>query len=90
MIGLSPTQRLEALRDDPALADSHQIIDELLSQYERFLETTNAAEDELITRFLDKAFSGEAMRDAYTFGDSVFKVLNSIGKENRFHRLLVV
>jgi hypothetical protein len=51
MIGLSPTRRLEALRGDPALADSHQIIDDLLAQYERFLETTNASEDDLISRF---------------------------------------
>jgi hypothetical protein len=90
MIGLSPTQRLEAIRDDPDLADSRQIIDDLLSQYVHFLETTNASEGDLIRRFMDKGVSSEYMRAAYKFGDLVFEALNSIGKGNLFHRLLVV
>jgi len=90
MIGLSPTQRLEAMRDDSDLVASRQIIDDLLSQYESFLETTNATKDVLIQRFLDKEMSDAFMEGAYKFGDLVFDALNSIGQGNPFHRLLVV
>ena len=62
----------------------------LLVQYDRFLETTNAEEKELIRRFMDKETSRTYMNAAYTFGDLVFEALTHIGNSNRFHRLLIV
>jgi predicted nucleotidyltransferase len=90
MINLTPTQRLEWLRDQPYLAAAREAINKLLNQYEIFLKTTNAAEKDLIKQFLDRAASGEMMSAAYRFGDLIFEALNSIGNGNRFHRLLVV
>jgi len=90
MIALTPTQRLEWLLKQSHLADAHGAVAKLLIQYERFLATTNAAESELITRFLDKKQSNEYMAASYQFGDSMFEVLNLIGKKSRFHRVLVV
>jgi hypothetical protein len=90
MIGLTPTQRLEWLMKQPYLADSHKTLSNLLDQYEKFLETTNIEEKELIHRFRDKITSQAYMSAAYTFGDLVFEALTSIGKGNRFHRLLIV
>ena len=90
MIRLTPTQRLEWLLAQSDLADAHAAIKKLLDQYEHFLQTTNAEEKELVSRFLDKNTSREYMNNAYKFGDFVFEVLNCIGKGNRFHRLLVV
>ena len=90
MIGLTPTQRLEWLMDQPYLAEAHPAVSRLLDRYERFLETTNAEESELIGRFLDKDTNRTYMNAAYEFGDFVFEALNHIGDGNRFHRLLIV
>ena len=90
MISLTPTERLEWLLDRPDLAQAHSKVRELLDQYERFLETTNAAENELVGRFMDKEKSRSYITAAYQFGDLLFQVLTSIGNENQFHRLLVV
>jgi hypothetical protein len=90
MIELTPTQRLEWLRDQPSISHSYSILDTLLAQYERFLETTNIAEDELIRSFMDKDVSREYMEASGEFGDLVFEALDAIGKRTRFHRFVVV
>lgn len=90
MIDLTPTERLEWILGQPGLAHSHGKVSELLAQYERFLEATNAEEEELVRRFMDKETSKSYVSAAYKFGDLVFEVLTSIGNGNLFHRLLVV
>jgi hypothetical protein len=90
MIRQTPTQRLEWLLSRPELARAHDATRKLLDKYERFLETTNVAEQELINRFLDKKTRQSYMSEAYKFGDLVFDVLTSIGNGSKFHRLLVV
>lgn len=91
MIALSPTQRLEWLRDETKLSDAKLTIEKLLSTYEQFLVTTNAPESDLVGRFMDPKASQAYMKDAYDFGDFVFDALKSIAAEgNRFFRLLVV
>ena len=90
MIRLSPTERLEWLCAEPEFGESHEKTRELLAQYERFLKITNQDEPELVNRFMDKNLSRKYMDQAYEFGDTLFDVLNSIGRGNRFHRLLVV
>jgi predicted nucleotidyltransferase len=90
MIKLTPTERLEWLQGRANLAHARAAIGKLLEQYERFLETTNVPEKELVEKFLDKKTSQSYLGAAYLFGDFVFDALNSIGSGNRFHRLLVV
>lgn len=90
MIQLTPTQRLEWLLAQPNLRHAHGSVGDLLRQYEKFLVETNASEDDLIAKFLDKTVSRRYVQDAYIFGDSLFEVLSKIGSGNRFHRLLVV
>jgi hypothetical protein len=90
MIRFTPTERLEWLCDQPEFAESHENTRKLLGQYERFLRTTNRAEKELVSEFMDKDLSRTYMEQAYEFGDTLFDVLNSIGGGSRFHRLLVV
>lgn len=90
MIKLTPTERLEWLLDRPELKHAHDTIKKLLDQYEKFLRTTNATEDELISEFANKETSKAKMGAAYKFGDLVFEVLTQIGRGNLFHRLLVV
>jgi len=87
---MTPTERLEWLLNRPELARAHGAITKLLEHYERFLETTNISENELVARFKDKSASQSYMRDSYRFGDLVFDELSSLSNRNRFHRLLVV
>lgn len=90
MIKLTPTERLEWLLARPELKHAQDTIKKLLDQYEEFLRTTNSAEDELISKFMDKETSRAKMSAAYKFGDLVFEVLTQIGGGNLLHRLLVV
>jgi len=90
MIGLTPTQRLEWLVEQSYLSCAKDTIIKLLGQYEQFLGATNADENELVAKFLDRNESREHMKAAYEFGDLMFDALNKIGDGNRFHRLLIV
>jgi len=90
MIKLTPTERLEWLLSQADLARAHDKLSKLLGQYERFLQTTNASEKDLVRGFMDKETSRSYFTAANQFGDLVFEVLTSVGNENRFHRLLVV
>lgn len=90
MVEMTPTQRLEWILALPSFSASHETVRKLMAQYELFLETTNTEEANLVSLFLDKDRSKAAMDEAYTFGDLVYTLLSSLGKGNRFHRLLVV
>jgi hypothetical protein len=90
MIDLTPTERLEWLLRRSDLTHAHHTVGKLLDQYEHFLKTTNAEEEELVRQFMDKKTSRSYMQDAYHFGDLVFDALTAIGNGKRFHRLLVV
>jgi hypothetical protein len=90
MINLSPTDRLGWLLLNQDLECAYGAIRKLLDQYERFLEITNADEDELVDRFMNKTTSKAYMNDAYLFGDLVHEVVTTMGKNNRFSRLLLV
>lgn len=90
MIKLTPTQRLEWLRDSERLRSSKPLFESLLTKYESFLDSTNFEEGELIRRFQDKDARRKYSESANAFGDLMFDALGSLGNGNRFHRLLVV
>jgi predicted nucleotidyltransferase len=90
MVRMTPTERLEWLMDQPGQSAARRTIGSLLEQYERFLETTNVDESQLIQRFLDRKVSTGYMEAASRFGDLMFEALTIIGGGNRFHRLLIV
>lgn len=90
MTQLTPTERLEWVLQQSALADSHSSVRLLLDQYERFLLTTNRDEKELLIDFTSTDKARSYMNEASDFGKTVFDALAVIGDGNRFHRLLVV
>jgi hypothetical protein len=90
MTKLTPTERLEWLRDNPDLKGARNIVEKLLSQYDRFLETTNFKEDDLIRKFMVRDESRKYGEAAHEFGDSMFEALTLIGNKSPFHRLLIV
>ncbi len=92
MTKLTPTMRLECLRKEPRCEAAHNAITKLLEQYDKFLRTTDASEQELLQRFATSELSRSHMEEAYEFGDSVAQALGAIGKgrASRFYRLLIV
>src|SRR5262249_24301736 len=90
MTRLTPTQRLEWLLEQKELAGAHAAVQKLLDQYEAFLGTTNAPEEELIEKFLNTDVTREHMKRANVLGQSVFDALNIIGNGSILHRIIVV
>lgn len=90
MTKLSPTKRLEYLLTQEYIANAHETIRKLLNQYEAFLTATDAAEPEMIKRFLDPVVAKEHLDSANVLGDLTFQALELIGQKNSFHRMLTV
>jgi predicted nucleotidyltransferase len=90
MIALSPTERVEWMLEQNDCAAAHQTLRRIIDLYEKFLLSTDAPEDDLIVKFMDKKQIAAFMQSAYEFGDAVFDVLETLGRRERFHRLLVV
>jgi predicted nucleotidyltransferase len=90
MTRLTPTQRLESLLQNERLSNSHSKIRELLMSYEKFLESTDAPEKELIAQYLDHSESSDQFGTGAGLGSLVFNLLEELGQKNPFHQLLVV
>jgi hypothetical protein len=90
MVKLSPTERLEWLLGKPALKSSHEKVKELLNRYEQFLESTDATEQTLLDRLADQKIRRSYFEAANIFGDTMFELIELLGRKSRFHRLLVV
>jgi predicted nucleotidyltransferase len=90
MISITPTGRLEWLLQQSHCMKAHESIQSLITQYEAFLEKTDAPEKELVELFKDKQRRKEHFGSKYEFGNSVSEVLSVIGHQSLFYRLLVV
>lgn len=92
MILLTPTRRLEWLKDQPPSGrrNIRNKIDEIINRYEGFLDRTDASEKELLNRFLNNRLWKEYSKSAPQFGDLMFGILEAIGKGNPFYRRIVV
>ena len=59
--------------------------------YETFLSNTDAPEADLIAKLIeDTAFGKRLFGEAGDFGNAMWEILESIGKNSRLHRLLMV
>lgn len=90
MIRRTPTERLEWMVSQPELKEARSTLENLIEAYERFLSNTDASEDELVEKFLDKNIKKQYWKSSFEFGDLIFQAFSLIGNNNRFHRLLVV
>lgn len=90
MVSMSPTERLEWMLAEPEVSSAAGLIRNLLECYEKFLSNTDAPEDDLVTKLLDKEEAKKYFESQFLFGNGIFEVFNAIGGNNRFHRLLVV
>lgn len=90
MVSLSPTKRLEWLKDETKFVNQSGQVDTILSLYRTFLERTDAPKDELIEMFKDRRKSEDIFQEAKEFGDQVYALLSSMGKDTKIFRILVV
>ena len=90
MINLTPTQRLEWLKNQPHLKEAHATMGRLIACYEEFLSRTDEPEEQLVNRFMDKDQYGTFFKTASELGDTILEALDAIGKGNRFRRLVIV
>jgi predicted nucleotidyltransferase len=90
MAELTPTSRLEWLPTVSGLEETREGVDKILEYYERFLADTDQPEEALVKRFLEKKESSELFKRANTLGDLTYQLMETIGKGNAFHRLLIV
>lgn len=90
MVSLSPTERIQYIASELVSGDTARSLENLIQQYEVFLEKSNAPEHELIDAFMNKDKLASFVEDASNFGDLMFESLKSVGGESEFYRLLVV
>lgn len=90
MASLTPTERLEWILSQSHVNAAGKNVRESLKQYEEFLSKTDASENEMVQRFLDKKQSKPYRESRDTFGNLVFDLLETIGNGSKFHRLIVV
>ena len=70
--------------------EKRRVLQNLLNQYEQFLEMTNQSEDELAVLVAEKAEQEGFAKEAAAFGETMFEAVTLIGGESAFHRLVVV
>mgnify|MGYP005841634203 CR=1 FL=1 len=88
MVRMTPTERLEWIRDDGDVGGA-SVVEDLLCCYEQFLAITDESEDTLVAKFMD-AEKRAAFPDASRLGELMAKLLVEIGDGSQFHRLLLV
>ncbi len=83
---LTPRQRLESVKDHlPCIAAT---VDEVIHQYEWFLEMTGLPTTGLESNFADKERRTTMFRRAREYGDAVFSLLQRIDQSNENLKLL--
>jgi hypothetical protein len=90
MVSLTPTQRVEFVEKALAGSEYASLVCGFLEKYERFLKVTYASEEDLILVFLNEAEAHELTDEPSEFGDLAYKILYSIGHDNRLYRRLVI
>ncbi|HLZ91684.1 MAG TPA: nucleotidyltransferase domain-containing protein [Candidatus Acidoferrum sp.] len=90
MTRLTPTRRIEWVLGQGHCSRAHSKVRDLLASYEDFLTSTEAPEETLIERFLDREQAQREFKPANQLGNLMFDIVEIIGQRNRFHRLLVV
>jgi hypothetical protein len=85
----TPIERLIAVSETPDEA-TNASIRQLLEMYDSFLHETDAPKDEVRRRFADDGYNELRRNEAKAFGDEIFKLLTTVGRETPLYRYLVV
>lgn len=88
LVKLSPFERLQGTAARrPNLQPEFRTIS---AEYEWFLATTNVSGEELLGSFGDKLFIDDAFRRAEAFGDSMYRLVRTIGDDTGYTRYLII
>lgn len=88
LVKLSPFERLQ---DTAARRSNLQPeFQTIAREYEWFLATTNVSGEELLSSFGEKGFIDDAFRRAEAFGDSMFRLVRTIGDDTGYTRYLII
>jgi hypothetical protein len=87
---LSPTRRVERIRDAQAASDAARLAATLLEHYEAFLERTGVPDSELRELILDPEEHRKFVEADIAFGDTMADLLQAIGANSSLYRLLLV
>jgi predicted nucleotidyltransferase len=90
MVTLTPTARVEEVFNQLNNSGPAGPIKHFLEKYERFLEVTNASEEDLTRTFLDDAEARKLRNEQSGFGDLAYEILYAIGHDNQLYRRLVI
>jgi hypothetical protein len=88
MTHLTPTGRLIWLQKQEQFREVHEVVDRLLNVYSEFLKDTDRPKKDLREDFGQNSLFWA--KKSSEFGDLIFQVLQIIGRDNKFYRLLVV
>ena len=88
MVKLDPITRLDALVRDFGCDETK--VEKLVNIYETFLTNTDAPEADLVAKFIEPAFGKRLFAEASEFGNAMWELLESVGKNSRLHRLMMV
>lgn len=90
MSSMTPTERLEWLLDQPMFSAHNSTINNLLEQYDSFLDQTNQGDGHLFKVFSNQEEGEQLMRESYVFGNIMYEALFAIGEGAPLMRLVVV
>ncbi len=90
MVSLSPTECLQWLKSQTKFEALSSQVDKIVSLYNTFLEITDSPKNKLIEMFKGPDKSQESFKTAKEFGDQIYQLLCSMGKDNKVFRILIV
>lgn len=90
MVGMTPLERIVWLKTRREIKGAHAAVDDVVSQYNKFLETTSISKTELAAKFADQTTSLALSLESYEFGEKIYGLLQAIGDGSRLHRILTV
>lgn len=88
MTKLTPTDRLQWLLQESSFSEVHRQILELLEKYGEFLKRTDQPKDKLKELFENN--TKDWVQKSYEFGNTLFDILSTLGRDTKFFRLIAV
>lgn len=87
VFGIIKQSPIERLRSLSKTAEIEGRVTRLLMLYEGFLKITDAPKSELLPRFKERVFASERADEGREFGDEMFELLLTLGREKRGREL---
>jgi hypothetical protein len=90
MVKMTPTERIESLKTRFSNSEAAEALEQLLIQYDKFLEWTAESEREMLTKIAEDFHWRDITESARVFAELMFRCIKLIGDNGPFHRMLIV